>query len=60
VIALVKLVVTEDMKDTRIAFNARRMKVKTIKQVRDAPKLGIPSTAIPSLPLDVRPSKSRC
>src|SRR5713101_794438 len=38
VIALVKLVLTEDVKDTRIAFNTRRMKLKTIKQMRDAPK----------------------
>ena len=38
VIALVKLVFAEDMKDARIAFNTGRMKLKTVKQVRDASK----------------------
>src|SRR6266705_282841 len=38
VIAFIKLVLAEDVKDARIAFNARRMKLKTIKQVRDAAK----------------------
>src|SRR6266404_2898030 len=38
VIAFIKLVLAEDVKDARIAFNTRRMKLKTIKQVRDAPK----------------------
>src|SRR5216683_4445928 len=38
VIAFVKLVLAEDMKNAGIAFNTRRMKLKTIKQMRDAAK----------------------
>ncbi len=38
VIAFIKHVTTEDVKDARIAFNTRRMKLKPIKQMRDATK----------------------
>ncbi len=38
VIAFIKRVLAEDVKDARIAFNTRWMKLKTAEQVRDATK----------------------